>query len=49
MPGTCFYKYHAPLDIRRTEEDVRIRKEQMLDPEFAKKLRWYIEEKKRKH
>ena len=35
-----------PLDIRRTEEDVRIRKKQMLDPEFAKKLRWDIEEKK---
>ena len=46
MLGTCFYKYRTPLDIRRTEEDVRIRKQQMLDPEFPKKLRKDIEEKK---
>ena len=31
MLWTTLYKYRAALDIRRTEEDVRIRKEQMLD------------------
>ena len=43
-PGTYFYKYRAPLDqLNRSKGVVEARRQQMLNPEFAKRLRLDIE------
>ena len=46
-PGTPFYKYCIPLDnLNRTKEAVEARRQQMLNPEFARRLRQDIEGQK---
>ena len=43
-PGTHFYKYFAPLEhLNRSKVAVEAKRQKMLNPEFARKLRRDIE------
>ena len=46
-PGAHFYKYCAPLDhLSRSKGAVEARRQQMLNPEFARRLRQDVEGQK---